>query len=132
METWNTYLHCRASAEPDEIRADLQRLNIVSSRHAESLHNHSSILLLPVAMRSLVATPLSRVAVDPHAMAAACGLHGGHVAQAAGQPLVSEELLTDVVEADEGSASAYYTVQVVHGLKRVKQDAHTDRTEQNQ
>lgn len=132
MEAWSTYLHCRESSQPDEIRVDLQQLTGVSNRHAESLHNHSSILLLPGAMRSLVATLPSRVAVDPHAMASACALHGGTVAQAKGQPLVSEELLTHVVEAQEGSTSAYYTVQAVHGLKRVKQDAHTDSTERNQ
>ena len=32
MDTWKTYLHCRASMEPEEIRADLQHLNHVRRR----------------------------------------------------------------------------------------------------
>lgn len=69
-------------------------------------------------MRSLIATLPSRVAVDPQAMAAACALHGGHVAQTAGQPDLSVELLTDVVTAQEGSAYAYQAVQAGLRLKR--------------
>jgi hypothetical protein len=120
MEAWKTYLHCRSSTEPDEIRADLQRLNRATNSHAVSLQNHSSVLLLPAAMRSLIATLPSRVAVDPHAMAAACALHGGHVAQTAGQPELSVELLTEVVTAHEGSAYGYYAVQAGHRLKRIE------------
>lgn len=120
MDAWKTYLHCRSSIEPDEIRADLQQLSRVTSTHAASMQNHSSVLLLPAAMRSLIAPLPSRVAVDPHAMAAACALHGGHVAHAAGQSELSVELLTGVVRAHEGSAYAYYAVQASHRLKRME------------
>jgi len=53
-------------------------------------------------------------------MAAACALHGGHVAQTAGQPELSVELLTEVVTAHEGSAYGYYAVQAGHRLKRIE------------
>ncbi|MEK6804086.1 MAG: hypothetical protein AABZ34_15690 [Nitrospirota bacterium] len=120
MDTWKTYLHCRSSTEPDEIRADLQRLNRVTSSHAVSLQNHSSVLLLPAAMRSLIAALPSRVAVDPHAMSVACALHGGEVAQAAGQPGLSVALLTAVVAAQQGAVNAYYAVEAHQRLKRME------------
>ncbi|MCC2640764.1 MAG: exported protein of unknown function [Nitrospira sp.] len=119
MEAWKTYLHCRSSRELGEIRADLERLNRVTSSHALSLRNHPSVLLLPAAMRSLIATLPSRVAVDPQAMTAACARHGGHVAHTAGQPELSEELLAGVPEAQEESAYGDYIVRAGHRLKRM-------------
>jgi hypothetical protein len=112
MEAWKTYLHCRASGEPDEIGADLQRLRTVSSRHAQSLQNHSSLVVLPVAMRSLVAMLPSRVAVDPHAMTVACALHGDHVAQSAGRPELAVELFGTVWEAQRGASYAYDAAEI--------------------
>ncbi|ULA70090.1 MAG: hypothetical protein LZF62_480290 [Nitrospira sp.] len=115
MDTWKTYLHCRSSVEPEEIRADLQQLNRVAQ--AVSMPNHPSVLLLPAAVRTLIATLPSRLAVDPHAMSAACALHGGDVAQAAGLPGLSVALLTAVVAAQQSAANAYYAVEVHQRLK---------------
>ncbi|MCE3224558.1 MAG: hypothetical protein K0S58_2738 [Nitrospira sp.] len=115
MEAWHTYLLCRGSAEPEEIRVDLQRINVLSGRHAESLRNHSSILLLPIAMRSLVAPLPSRIVVDPQAMATACALHAGHVAHSAERPEFSVELLTGVLTPREGSPTAILPFSLVLG-----------------
>jgi len=115
IDTWKTYLHCRSSVEPEEIRADLQQLNRVAQ--AVSMPNHPSVLALPAAVRTLIATLPSRLAVDPHAMSAACALHGGDVAQAAGQPGLSVALLTAVAAAKQGAANDYYVVEVHQRLK---------------
>lgn len=118
IDTWKTYLHCRSSVEPEEIRADLQQLNRVA--HAVSMPNHPSVLVLPAAVRTLIATLPSRLAVDPHAMSVACALHGGDVAQAAGQPGLSVALLTAVVVAQQGAVNAYYAVEAHQRLKRME------------
>lgn len=118
LDTWTTYLHCRSSVEPEEIRADLQQLNRVAQ--AVSMPNHPSILVLPTAVRTLIATLPSRLAVDPHAMSVACALHGGEVAQAAGQPGLSVALLTAVVAAQQGAVNAYYAVEAHQRLKRME------------
>ena len=115
QDTWKTYLHCRSSVEPEEIRADLQPLNRVA--HAVSMPNHPSVFVLPAAVRTLIATLPSRLAVDPHAMSVACALHGGDVAQAAGQPGLSVALLTAVVAAQQGAVNAYYAVETHQRLK---------------
>ena len=94
MATWETYQHCRASTEPNEIRADLERLHdaVYTVRDQTDLP-----FLLPTPIRSLL-TPLpSRLAVDPYAMTVACALHGSEVAQTAGQYDVARELLMRMV-----------------------------------
>jgi hypothetical protein len=101
MGAWETYLHCRSSTEPGAIRADLQRLNHVAN--LVTIQNQASVFL-PVAIRSLIAAPPSRLAVDPEAMVVACAVHGGHVAQSAGQPELSVELFTAVVAERRGAA----------------------------
>lgn len=115
MDTWKTYLHCRASMEPEEIRADLQHLNRIAE--AVSIPNHTSIRLLPAAVRTRIATLPSRFAVDPHAMAAACALHGGEVAKAAGEPGLSVALFTAVVAIGREDVTAHYAVEAYRRLK---------------
>ncbi|HET9962908.1 MAG TPA: hypothetical protein VFQ34_11275 [Nitrospiraceae bacterium] len=108
LETWKTYLHCRASSRPEEIRADLFQL----TRVAHSLfQERQAAASLPRAIRSLVSTPPSRLSVDPQAMTTACALHGSQVAQAAGRPEMSIELLTAAVTAQQGTASAFYAAE---------------------
>jgi hypothetical protein len=101
MAAWKTYLHCRSSTEPDEIRADLYRLKHV----ALTVTVHGQVPdVLPAAIRSLVAALPSRLAVDPDAMAVACARHGGHVAQSAGLTERSVELFPAVVAEQKGAA----------------------------
>ncbi|MGA6826149.1 hypothetical protein ACO9S2_00925 [Nitrospira sp. NS4] len=115
MAAWKTYLHCRSSREPDEIHSDLHRLKRVA--HAV-ITQDQAFVLLPAAVRSLIAALPSRLAVDPEAMVVACALHGNHVAQAAGQPELSMELFTTVVAAQKGAASTptSYAVEVSRRL----------------
>lgn len=118
METWETYLHCRSSAEPDEIRADLQQLNRVA--HAVTAQNQPSVLV-PAAIRARLEAFPSRLAVDPRSMAAACALHGGHVALSAGQSELSVELFTVAGAAQEGSVYVSYAVEAKRRLKHMEQ-----------
>ncbi|HLZ33352.1 MAG TPA: hypothetical protein VKP13_04990 [Nitrospira sp.] len=101
MAAWKTYLHCRSSIEPDEIRSDLHRLKRVT--HTVTVHNQVSDVL-PAAIRFLIAAPPSRLAVDPDAMVVACARHGSHVAQSAGQPELSVEVFPAVVAEQKGAA----------------------------
>lgn len=107
MHAWETYLHCRSTSEPEEIRTDLRRLSVVAQR--VTTQNRLSPVL-PEAIRMLVTKPPSRLAVDPHDMMAACALHGGEVAQVVDQPELAVELLTLVVTAQKGGAYAHHPV----------------------
>jgi hypothetical protein len=110
MATWETYRHCRASTEPGEIRADLERLH--DAAHA-ARDQTDPPLLVPTPIRSLMTTLPSRLAVDPYAMTVACALHGREVAETAGQHDVARELLMRVVMVANSRSS---TVAPDHGL----------------
>ncbi|MEP7150526.1 MAG: hypothetical protein ABI856_02365 [Nitrospira sp.] len=71
-------------------------------------------------MRSLVATLPSKVAVDPHAMTAACALHCGHVAQFAGRPELTVELFDTVLATQRGASYAYYAAEVGSKFHRME------------
>ncbi len=101
VAAWKTYLHCRASLKPEEIRADLHQLTRVAYSVTQQRQATPS---LPTAIRSFVSNLPLRLSVDPHAMSVACALHGSEVAQAAGRPEVSIELLTAVVATQQGRA----------------------------
>lgn len=109
MEGWTTYLHCRSSAEPDEIRVDLQHLSRMA--YAVATQNRPSISL-PASMRGLVMPPPSRLAVDPHAMMVACAQHGGQVAQFIGRPELAVELFTVVLAALREGVYAYHPMDI--------------------
>lgn len=105
MDTWETYRHCSASSEPDEIRLDLQELNSVAQ--VATLQSEPSVHL-PAAIRSWMEALPSRLAVDPKAMAVACALHGARVAQLAGRTELSVELFTAAGAAQERSSNVRY------------------------
>lgn len=117
MEGWNIYLHCRSSAEPDDIRMDVEQLSRMA--YTVATQNRRSAFL-PAAMRGLVMTPPSRLAVDPHAMMVACAQHGGEVAQIVGQPELAVELYTVVLAALREGVYAYYPRDV--GRASIKRD----------
>lgn len=117
MDAWKAYLHCRSSAEPDEIHSDLQQLSHVAQ---EEVRRREVSPLVPAALRFLFAAPLSRLAVDPHAMAVACALHGGHVVQSAGRPELTVELFTAFLAAQRGASYAYYAAEVRRKFHRLE------------
>ena len=94
MDAWKTYLHCRSSDKPDEIRFDMYQLKHLANKFNPQ---HQAPAVLPSQIRSLFAPLPSRLAVDPREMVVACAIHGGQVAEAAGQPDLSRELFTSVI-----------------------------------
>lgn len=109
MEGWTTYLHCRSSVQPDEIRTDVQQLSRMA--YTVATQNRASIIL-PASMRGLVMPPPSRLAVDPHAMMVACAKHGSEVAQFVGRPELAVELFTVVLAALREGVYAYHPMDI--------------------
>jgi hypothetical protein len=94
MDAWKTYLHCRASDQPDEIRSDVYQLKDLAKKLTSP---NQAPRVLPSRIRSLFAPLPSRLAADPREMVVACALHGGQVAESAGRSDVSRELFNSVV-----------------------------------
>ena len=87
MDMWKTYSHCSRSEDLDAVRTDAHRLS--SSVGAVNLPGDS----IPLTSHESSGTdPLSRLAVDPAAMAAACAVHVGQVAQGTGHPSIAQEM----------------------------------------
>lgn len=109
MEGWTTYLHCRSSEEPDDIRRDVQQLSRIAYTVATQSRPSA---FLPASMRALVMNPPSRLAVDPHAMMVACAQHGGAVAEVVGRPELAVELFTVVLAALREGVYAYHPMDI--------------------
>ena len=124
MDAWKTYLHCRSSTVPDEIRSDLHWLKRVEQKI--TVPDQVSALL-PDAIRSLMTALPSRLAVDPKAMVVACELHDGHVAQSAGQAELTVESVTLVVTAQKGAASTHHAGEAGRRLNGMEEETPSNR-----
>ena len=108
MSLWNTYSHCQATTDIDQLREDALTLTHAANR---SLTQESFVLPLPGKLKNLVATPAARFSVDVKAMAAACSLRAGSAAVEAGKLDVAKDLLQSVLSYQPQSEYAYYTLQ---------------------
>ena len=115
MNAWETYRHCRASSEPDEIWSDLQELRRVAQ--VVTRQTQPSVRL-PAVIRSWMEALPPRLAVDPNAMTTACALHGASVAQFAGRSELSAELFTAAGAEQEGLSYVRYAGGLNRILKR--------------
>ncbi|MFZ1558058.1 MAG: hypothetical protein WAT38_17930, partial [Nitrospira sp.] len=66
---------------------------------------------LPTKLKSMVTQPASRLAVDVHAMAAACSLHAGNLAVSVGEHDLARNEFRLVLENQTQSDYSYYTSQ---------------------
>ena len=108
MSLWNTYSHCQATTDVDQLKEDAQTLTTAANR---SLHEEAFVLPLPGKLEKLVATPAARFAVDVKAMAAACSLRAGLAAVEAGKIAIAKDLLQPILSFQPQSEYAYYTLQ---------------------
>jgi hypothetical protein len=108
MSLWNTYSHCQATNDVDQLKEDAQTLTNAANR---SLHEETFVLPLPGKLEKLVSTPAARLAVDVKAMAAACSLRAGSAAVEAGKLAIAKDLLRTVLSYQPQSEYAYYALQ---------------------
>jgi hypothetical protein len=108
MSLWNSYSHCQATTDLDQLREDALTLTNVANR---SLTQEGFVLPLPGKLEQIVSTPAARFAVDIKAMAAACSLRAGSAAVEAGKLDVAKDLLKTILNYQPQSEYAYYTLQ---------------------
>ena len=90
MSLWNTYSHCQATTDLDQLRENALTLANAADR---SLTQEGFVLPLPDKLEQFVSTPAARFAVDVKAMAAACSLRAGSAAVEAGKLSLAKDLL---------------------------------------
>ncbi|MEY4704068.1 MAG: hypothetical protein RL042_264 [Nitrospirota bacterium] len=108
MSLWDTYSHCQASTDIDQLKEDAL---ILTSSANRSRTRESFVLPLPTKLEKLVSTPAARLAVDVKAMAAACSLRASSAAVGAGDFHIAKALLQTVLSYQPQSEYAYYTLQ---------------------
>ena len=126
-DLWTVYKHCRSSTDHDEMRQDIQHLSRALHGMSETKNRPS---FLPQSVQRLIEEPPSRLAVDPGAMAIACGLHAAEAAQADGQTQMAAELFEFVLSKDRDPRYTYYVEQARLGLAQMQIGLAIERFEQ--
>lgn len=108
MDVWSTYTHCLSSDQSQSALIDSHKLREVSQ--AQALRSPLEDFL-PIKLKSMVTQPASRLAVDVHAMAAACSLHAGNLAVAVGEHDLARNEFRQVLENQTQSDYSYYALQ---------------------
>jgi hypothetical protein len=112
MEMWNTYIHCFRSENLDAMRVDAKRLS-----HAAGAIDSPADPISPARDESPRVGLSPRLSVDPAAMAAACALHVGQVAQGTGHPFLAKEMFQMVITHFQHPSYRYYVAQARQGLE---------------
>ena len=114
MDMWGIYTHCSESEDLDAMRVDAQRLNL-----AIDVMDPAADPIPPESDEEPVPTtgPTGRLSVDPAAMAAACTLRAGQVAQEMGRLSFAREMFQMIVTNFPQPRYRYYTAQAQEGLE---------------
>ena len=115
MDMWKTYTHCSRSEDLDAVRMDAHRLSI-----SVGAVNPPADSIPPTSNESSGNELPSRLSVDPAAMAAACAVHVGQVAQGTGHPSVAQEMFQMVIINFPQPPYRYYVAQAKQGLERLQ------------
>src|SRR6476469_8697212 len=111
MDMWGIYSRCSHSEDLDAMRMDAQRLSLAGNMTDSAGNPISPENEEPASMG-----PNVRLSADPWAMAAACALHAGQVAQERGHRSFAREMFQMILTNFPQPRYRYYAVQAREGL----------------
>ena len=114
MDTWGIYTHCSHSDDLEAMRVDAERLSL-AGHMPDSVGNP----IFPQSEEAASMGPSARLAADPSAMAAACALRAGQVAQERGLRSFAREMYQMIVTNFPQPRYRYYVAQAREGLERL-------------
>ena len=114
MDTWGIYTHCSQTGDLEAMRVDAQRLSLAGNI-TDSVGDPGSPQSEEVASMG----PSARLSADPSAMAAACALRAGQVAQDRGLRSFAREMYQMIVTNFPQPRYRYYVAQAREGLERL-------------
>ena len=114
MDIWGIYTHCSQSVDLEAMRADAQRLSL-----AGNMTDSVGDPIFPQSEEAASMGPSVRLSADPSAMAAACALRAGQVAQERGRRSFAREMFLMVVTNFPQPRYRYYVAQAREGLERL-------------
>ena len=114
MDLWVIYSRCSHSEDPDAMRVDAQRLSL-----AVEVMDPAADPIPPESEEPAPMEPSARLSADPAAMAAACGLRAGQVAQGMGRASFAREMFQIIITDFPHPRYRYYVAQAREGLERL-------------
>lgn len=117
MDVWSTYTRCLSAEESRVALQDATKLRLVSR---DQTTRSPLETILPAGLKNIVSPPSSRLAVDVHAMAAACSLHAGNLAMSAGEVDLARDQFREVLHGHAEADYAYYTAQARERLTQLE------------
>lgn len=120
IDMWNTYTHCYRSEDLDAVHLDARQLN----HAAGAISAAADPILSPFDDPAHKELPV-RASVDPAAMAAACTLRAGQIAQGTGHPHLAQEMFLIVITNFPQPPYRYYVAQAQRGLELLDVPSHS-------
>ena len=115
MDTWGIYTHCSRSGDLDAMRVDAQRLKL-----AGNMMDSAGNPISPESEEPASSGPNVRLSADPSAMAAACALRAGQIAQERGRRSFAREMFQMIVTNFPQPRYRYYVIQAQERLERLE------------
>ena len=118
MTLWETYTHCKSTADIQATRVDMDMLTEAALTH----HRYDGFVLpMPVKLERLVTTPATRLSVDVRAMASSCSLHAGQVAMGQGRIDLAREAFGEVLTLHaQDETHSFYLAQAQNFLAEIE------------
>ncbi len=114
MDLWGVYTHCSQSEDLDAMRVDAERLRL-----AVDVMDPAADPTPPESEERAFMGPTVRLSADPAAMAAACTLRAGQVAQGMGRLYMAREMFQMIVTDFPQPRYRYYAAQAREGLEQL-------------
>ena len=115
MDIWGIYTHCSRTGDLEAMRVDAQRLSLAGNM-TDSAGNPIS----PESEEPASSAPNVRLSADPSAMAAACALRAGQIAQERGRRSFAREMFQMIVTNFPQPRYRYYVIQAQERLERLE------------
>jgi hypothetical protein len=112
MDIWGVYTRCSQSEDLDAMRLDAQRLSL-----AVDVMDPAADPIAPESEELASMEPSLRLSADPAAMAAACALRAGQVAQGMGRLSFARQMFQMIVTNFPQPRYRYYVAQAREGLE---------------
>lgn len=119
MSLWETYSDCKVSSDFNRASVGMKQLSSAAMLSQQNEGHDGFVLPLPTQLERLVSNPANRLAVDLHAMTAACSLHTGQLALHEGHVDEARLAFTSILTLDQ-NLSPYYILQAKRFLTELE------------
>ena len=119
MSLWQTYSDCKLASDFNRANTGMKQLSSAAVLDQQNNGYNGFVLPLPTQLERLVSNPANRLAVDIHAMTAACSLHTGQLALHEGHVDEARHAFTSILTLSQ-NLSPYYILQAKRFLTELE------------